>query len=119
MGRSSQTARVGQIEDALAYVLLYAPDFPVEDETSVEAEFDTLLEKVRGLWAEIQDADRRKWLDMLGRELVEARGAFLGGDPEGGRHLVESAQERLRAWSSKRRRQANFIANSDGGIERR
>lgn len=110
--------RIGTIRDRLSYVLLYAPDFPAEDATSVEQEFDKLLGQVHALWNEIQDLDRRRWLDLLGRELVEARAAFLEGDTKKGCSLIESAEERLANWRSRKKMRPSFIAGPAGDVKK-
>lgn len=110
--------RIMAIGDRLSYVLLYAPDFPKEDATTVEQEFDKLLGQVHALWNEIQDVERRRWLDLLGRELVEARAAFLGGDTKGGCALIQSAEERLASWRSQKRMRADFIVGPAGDVRK-
>lgn len=95
---SDLDTRVTHLLNRLSYVLLYAPVFPTEDGTTVEREFDMLLTQVHALWREVQDLERRRWLDLMGLELVEARAAFLAGDTKSGCSLVQSAEERLADW---------------------
>jgi hypothetical protein len=110
--------RVTAIRDRLSYVLIYAPEFPAEDATTVEAEFDELLAQVQTLWNELQDVERRRWLDLLGGELVEARAAFLGGDTKRGCSLIQSAEERLASWRSRKEMKPSFIVGPAGDAKR-
>jgi hypothetical protein len=110
--------RVATLGDRLSYVLLYAPDFPREDETTVEHEFDKLVEQVHTLWKEVQDVERRGWLDLLGRELVEAKAAFVEGDTKKGACLIQSAEERLASWHSRKRVRSTFIVGPDGDTKK-
>jgi len=116
--RKDLDRRVSGLRDRLSYVLLYAPDFPKEDATTVEQEFDTLLAQVHALWNEIQDLERRRWLDLLGRELVEARAAFLEGDTKKGCSLIQSAEERLANWQSREKTKATFIVGPAGDAKK-
>jgi hypothetical protein len=109
---------VAAIRESLAYVLLYAPQFPKEDATTVEEQFDRLLAQVHALWSELQDVERRRWLDVLGRELVEARAAFLANDIKKGCSLVQSAEERLAGWRSKRKVKASFVVGPGGDVKK-
>lgn len=110
--------RVTVIGDLLSYVLIYAPDFPKEDATSLEEQFDRLLTQIHALWREIQDVDRRRWLDLLGREVVEARASFLQGDEKTGRALIQSAEERLKSWGSRKKMEPTFIVGPTGSTEK-
>jgi hypothetical protein len=110
--------RIRAIGDRLSYVLLYARDFPKEDATTVEQEFDKHRDQVHGLWSEIQDGERRRWRDLLGKELVEARAAFLEGDTKSGCALIQSAEERLASWRSRKRMKADFIVGPAGDVRK-
>lgn len=116
MTREDLEVGVRRLRDRLSYVLLYAPEFPKEDDTTVEKEFDLLLKEVELLWNSIQDVERRRWLDLMSRELSEARGAFLRGDPTAGSVLVEAAEERLANWRSSKQMKATFVVDSSGGV---
>jgi hypothetical protein len=102
------------IEETLSYLLLYAPDFPEEDCTTTEAQFDQLLLQVQQLWSQIQDVEQRRWLDLAGQELVEARRLFLSGESSAGGSLIQSVQERLKSWRDGRKPRAAFIVGPGG-----
>lgn len=101
--------RVATLSNRLSYVLLYAPDFPKEDATTVEHEFDKVLDQVHTWWKEIQDGEQRRSLDLLGRQLVQARGAFMEGDTRKGSSLIQSAEERLADLRSRKKMRSSFI----------
>ena len=86
------------VEETLSYILLYAPDFPEEDETSTEEQFGQVLDDVKALGGGIQDLERRRWLELVARELVEARSCFVSGDSDGGMKRVQAAQGHLASW---------------------
>ena len=111
--RPSELERI--VSDAMSYVLIYAPDFPDEDQTTTEAEFDRLLADCKRLWNGIQDVQRRRWLDLIGKELVEARQRYLSGDEHTGRQLLESAQQHFRAWCERKAMSPTFIVDPSGG----
>ena len=109
---------VGRIRDRLSFVLLYAPSFPAEDQTSVAQETEQLLRDVKSLWSRVQDVERRRWLDLLAQEILDARDHFERGDPDRGCSLIQAAEERLQSWQRRTRLEASFIGTS-GGIVRK
>ena len=114
MAKADLRSQVGRLRDRLSYVLLYAPDFPAEDRTTLSQEFKHLLADVHQLWSRVQDASRRKWLDLLAAELVEARQCFERGDSRGACGLIQSAEERLADWFSNTRSRPTFVVDPDG-----
>ena len=118
MAKPTQASLAAVIDDELSYILAYAPDFPTEDSTTTEEEFDRVLRQVQELWMGVQDVQRRRTLDLVGRELVEARSCFLGLECELGRSLVVSAQEHLKEWRERKKVKATFIVGPDGDAEK-
>jgi hypothetical protein len=110
--------RVATIRDTLAYLLVYAPKLPAEDQTTFAEQVAGVLREVQLLRNEVQDVKRRHWLDLLAAELVDARGSFDAGDEAGGCSAIQSAEERLDAWLANKRPRPSFIAGPDGDIRK-
>ena len=118
MTSTALRAQVGRLRERLSYVLLYAPIFPPDDQTSVSQEFERLLTETRLLWNGVQDVERRHWLDLLAAELLEARECFVQGDTLGGCRLIQSAEERLADWFSNKRSRPTFVVDSNGNTRK-
>lgn len=118
MPKESQDDAATIVDEILSYILVYAPDFPVEDATTTEDQFDKLLRRVRALWNGIQDVERRRWLDLLGREIVEARSRFLTGDSQAGRSLIQSVQEHFKSWRELKKMRPTFIVGPGGDAKK-
>jgi hypothetical protein len=106
--------QVQRVRDRLSFVLIYAPSFPAEDETSVAQETERLLSDLRGLWDRVQDVERKHWLDLAAHEVLEARGHFERGDQSAGCSLIQSAEERLAHWQRGTKISASFIGDPAG-----
>jgi hypothetical protein len=118
MPASQHPERVAEIRDTLAYLLVYAPNLPPEDETSLSQEIEGVLRKIRLLWNEVQDVERRHWLDLLAAELLEAQRHFRVGDDAAGCSAIQSAEERLQAWATKKHSTPTFIAGPGGDVRK-
>jgi hypothetical protein len=108
----------GRVNDTLSYVLVFAPEFPSEDQTTTEEQCDRLLMDVHELWNGLQDVERRRWLDLVGRDIVDARRCFLSGDSENGRSGIESAIAHLKAWREGKAVRPSFIVGQRGETEK-
>jgi hypothetical protein len=108
-----------RILDHFSYVLAYAPDFPTEDGTSLEAEFARLLTWIRDLQNTLQDTRRKRWLEISVQELEESLFHYRAGDRNKGGFLMQSAEEHFKRWrEDKGGPKSTFIVGPGGETER-
>jgi hypothetical protein len=110
--------RVARVDELLSYILLFAPAFPEDHETTVEEQVDRLLKALQELSGDLQDVERRRWLELAGQEVVEARACFLSGRPDDGRALIESARDHFNNWRKQKSKRPAFLVGPGGETER-
>jgi hypothetical protein len=104
--------------ETLAFIMLYAPDFPQEDQTSTENEFSKLFDLLQSVSKLVKDADRRRWIDLVLQETQDALVAFTDGREDDAFRLLNSAQDHLRSYINDRKLTPSFLSNPDGGVEK-
>jgi hypothetical protein len=118
MGKVTINERVQLIQERIAYLLIYAPNLPIDDETTVDREFDGVIADLASLRNQIQDLERRHWLDLAFQEIEDARTAFGTGDSVKGRRSLESVEDRLKSWHKREKARPSFIVGPDGETEK-
>lgn len=104
--------------DQLSYLIVYAPEFPAEDQTTADRECERLLEVLREIAGRAASTPKRQWLVLAIAEVEQARGALRAGEPSAANDLFHSAEEHFKAYLSGRRAAPSFVAGPDGGVER-
>ncbi len=108
-----------RILDHFSYVLVYAPDFPIEDGTDLEAEFARLLKWIRDLQDTLQDAHRKRWIEISVQEIEESLSYYRAGDRNKGGVLLQSAEEHFKRWQEGKGPKPTFLVGPRGETERR
>jgi hypothetical protein len=111
-------SRVERVLRLFSYILLGAPDFPEEDETDSEKETTGLLARLAELREQIQDLERRRWIDLTIGEVEEARQLFRAGDVFAAKRQLTSAEEHFKSWVERSRADPAFIVDSDGNARK-
>lgn len=83
---------VSRVSDDFAYVVCYCPDFPEEDQESLESAFGRLTTGEMEILAASGDRDSAHWLGLSLRDLKAAFEAYRLGDNPGGERLLQSAR---------------------------
>lgn len=108
---------IGQrLLDRLAYNQLYAPDYPIEDRTSLERE----ERLIKGLLIELQErltADQNQWSRLAGELVVDAFERLRTGDSAHGRTTFERAMEYVQNAINKKAIRADFVVGPDGAAD--
>jgi hypothetical protein len=80
------------IVDALIYVQHYAPHFPAEDQTDLEAEFDLLHREIDQRRSASKNELQRHWYNLALADLRKAKRAYDNGDADGGLAALKSVE---------------------------
>lgn len=104
--------RRSEIRDRLAYLMMYAPDFPSEDRTSVPKEREELLSLVAGYERDYSNAAKHPRFSLFKSEVAAAfEGAAVGASET--TRLFQTAAERFEE-TSQPPSGPNFIAGPSG-----
>jgi len=103
--------------DRFSYIIVYAPDFPSEDQTNADQQCGRLLDDLRELESRAAETPKKQWLLLTLTEVEQARLAFREGDVSAASSLLQSAEGHFKAYLSGKRAKASFIAGPDGTIE--
>ena len=117
MSRSNVNYAARTLE-LFAYILLYAPDFPPEDETRTEGEFAKLLDHLQSIRSDTRYPRATQWLDLAILECQDSLSAFSGRDTERGLDLVQSSEQHFRDYLRRRTLKPQFVVGPDGSVEK-
>ena len=107
----------GDLLDDLGYIVVYAPNFPTEDQTTVEREMERVIAATARLLDESKRDHTKQLLALAGTELVQAREHFLTGDEEKARRLVQEAEAHVKEGLRPQPRGASFVAGPSGVLK--
>ena len=97
------------------YNQLYAPDYPVEDHTTLERQEGLIGQQFTlAIEAAAKREDVGDWLRLGNGSVTRAFEFFRAGDAQGASKHLEAAIEYLRNASSRKPFRARFIAQPDG-----
>jgi hypothetical protein len=103
--------------DHFSYLIVYAPDFPKEDETDAERECGRLLDMLREIGRRAADTPKKQWLLLSIKEMEEVRAKLGANDAAAANDLLHSAEEHFKAYLTGKRGTARFLAGLNGAAE--
>jgi hypothetical protein len=106
-----------RILEKLAYLIVYAPDYPEWAHTTTEEEFSALIELLQSFYDRSRDTDRKVWLDLALQESRDALRAFTEGRDLDGIMLVQYAEQHFRDYLRKRSVRPTFLVSAEGSTE--
>ncbi len=109
---------IRRVSDDFAYVVCYCPDFPDEDQETLESAFQALVTGVGSVLDRTKSHDVAHWLRLSLRELNAALAAYRSVNDAEGERLLESARSYF-ADSVKGkpvRGHVDFIVDPEGNI---
>src|SRR2546423_2713673 len=106
-----------QIRELLAYILIYAPEFPPEDGTNLAGEFGKLHAMVQSRLAGSADSAAKQSLKLAAGELNTAFEAFSIGDEDTAAREMHNAERHFKEFLSGKTITPRFIASPGGAIE--
>ena len=107
-----------ELAELYSYILLYAPEFPEEDQIDLEQAFARLYELLDDLLAQTQAGDQEKWLRVARLEAQEAHKAFGAGDDLEGARIIQRSEEHLGNRFTKKQIRPTFVVDPDGGASK-
>jgi len=84
--------RVSETRDLFAYLIVYAPELPAEDRTTLDAEIAMVRDNLGEIADHLSKSAHREWLNLALREVDEAKAAFEAGAPDKGIQLLQAAE---------------------------
>lgn len=112
------SATIQNIKDRLSYTLLYAPDYPEEDQTSLDKEEQQIQKTLSDVIRSVQRVDFEDWLLLSSTTVKTAFAKFRVKQNREARKDVEIAIEHLKCALAQKPRGARFISAPDGTIAR-
>jgi hypothetical protein len=106
------------IIDQLSYNLLYAPDYPPLDKTSLALQRDELLRAIRDVESNVKREDIGDWIRLALTSVQEVFTCFEQNRDGEARKEIQIAQSYLENAISKKQHRATFIASPGGSIAR-
>jgi uncharacterized protein YicC (UPF0701 family) len=107
-----------RILENLAYLIVYAPNYPAWAHTTTEEQFSKLLEMMQSFHDRSRDSDRKVWLDLALQDTRDALRAFTEGRDHEGIMLIQHAEQHFRDYLRKRSVGPTFVVSSDGSTEK-
>jgi hypothetical protein len=104
--------------DQFSYLIVYAPEFPPDDQTTSDRECDRLLGMLREIEGRAASTPKKQWLTLAITEVEQACTALRADQASAANDLFHSAEEHFKAYLTGKRAQATFVADPDGGVER-
>ncbi len=105
-----------RILDKMAYVLVYAPDFPAEDRTNLHQCQDQLAAMTSEHRASLRTEDQLKWHRIAEQELDDAFNSFTAGDGHRRCSQIQRAEEHFRKSFKAKKIRPNFVVGTDGQV---
>lgn len=102
------------LTDALTYNSTYAPDYPDEDRTSLEKEYDKIIQYFTYIRIRVRSAYKIKQLDFAKTKIEEGFQKYKSG--KDGYKQLDEAIEFIKRSKKKEDDPINFIATADGKI---
>jgi hypothetical protein len=104
------------ILDLIGYCVVYAPDFPERDGTSVPELREQITSRMAGHRATLRTEEQLIWQRMAEQELNLAFEAFAAGDRMTGSTQIQRAEEHFRRSFKPRKIRPDFVVGPDGQI---
>jgi hypothetical protein len=114
MTQGSQRQSGRAVLDQFSYVIVYAPDFPEEDATSIEQELSGLADGVKQLRQRSQDETSIHWLGLALADIERARESFVEGCSDAGSLHLQTARDYVRRAFDKKRAAVRFVTDEQG-----
>ena len=104
--------------DHFSYLIVYAPDFPREDQTNTDRESERLLAMLREIEERSAETPKKQWLRLSINEAEDAREKFRVNEPVPANRLLHSAEEHFKAYLSGKQGKVSFVVGPNGATER-
>lgn len=108
--------QIGIISDSIGYNVIYAPDYPEEDATTLEREFSKISQMLQEIIPHTKSEPKAEWLRISLREVGAAFESFKLGDGARGRRSLQSALDYLRNAVAGKSHAPDFIVGPDGKV---
>lgn len=112
----TRAQRIQWIREKLAYLVVYAPELPAEDGTSLDKEFDQLSSAIRDISQHVAE-DRVTWLHLATAELDQSRSRFVTGESKEGRSLLQAAEQHFSDYLDNKSPRATFVVGPNGSTD--
>jgi hypothetical protein len=105
-----------EILDNMAYVLVNAPEFPEEDQTSLERERERITGRLSKHRSTLRTEDQLTWHSLAEQEIAAAFGAYSSGDEHTGCRQLQQAEEHFRRSFKPKKIRSDFVVGTGGEI---
>jgi hypothetical protein len=103
--------------DQFSYLIVYAPNFPADDQTTADLECERLLGMLREVAGRAASTPKKQWLELAIIEVEQARMALRANQASAANDLFHSAEDHFKAYLSGKQAKATFVVGPDGGVE--
>ena len=103
-----------EILGEMAYVLLNAPDFPAEDETSLKRMRDKIVDRMSHHRETLHSEVQLVWHRLAEQEVSAAFEAFSSGDRHVGCRQIQQAEDHFRRSFKPKKIRPDFVVGPDG-----
>jgi hypothetical protein len=110
--------RWSNVSGRLNYILVYAPHFPEEDQTSFEKEFNLLRCEVDLLSKRVRGIDDERSFSMAKDALQGSYDAYIAGNEYLGSQLLQVAERHLKDGVKHKKVKITFIADAAGIVQK-
>jgi hypothetical protein len=100
------------------YLQAYAPAFPSGDRTNSAAEFSKQRIYIQEILDRSRSENRRRWLEIVLRELDEAFSVYEAGDNDKGLKILRDAERHYQNALNGVSFESTFITGPDGQTRR-
>jgi len=112
------SAHIRKITDKLSYNLLYAPDYPAEDKTSLDNEEQLIKKWLAVALSACRREDVGDWIGLGEKSVIKAFNHFRSGEELAGSREVQSASEYLHNAVSQKPFKVDLVGRPDGTVKK-
>lgn len=105
---------IDNIREILTYIFFYAPNFPKQDKTSLEENFQELIDHVVALMDKAENNSAKQWLQICLEEIRISLNLFQSGDVDSAKSTIESATDHFQDYLKGRKVKAKFSVSPNG-----
>jgi hypothetical protein len=103
-----------ELAQLYSYILIYAPDFPEEDQIDLTAAFTQLFQRLDRLFAQTRGDHQKRWLQVARTEAEEAFRAYSSGEDHAGAQIIQLSEEHVRNRFTKKAIRPTFLVGPGG-----
>jgi hypothetical protein len=110
--------RLDILDEKLSYNFLYAPEYPVEDQTNLKKEMSEMKSVVLDIEPNIRTDDKKMWIRLIRENIESSEKEFFAGNSVKGRKHLDEAIRYLQNIKLNIKAKPAFVSGTNGTIKK-